>query len=190
MPERGSLDALFWKAILFAGVLWVLSRSPNFVVIALLALILAAAMMPVADALERRRVPRPVTVGAIYLVGVGALVLCIALLVPVVVDQGQQIAAKSPAYRQKIGGWVESARALLGRWGGAGRITAPEIGLEEIGPVAQDLLRRSLAATRGIFTGAVGAFFSLFVAGYAVVDRDRIARGLLAFVPPGRRKEA
>jgi predicted PurR-regulated permease PerM len=190
MPERGSLDALFWKAILLAAVLWVLYRSPYFVVIALLSLILAAAMMPIADAMERRRVPRAVTVGAIYLLGIGTLVLCVALLVPVVVEQMHLIAAQAPAYRLKIAGWIESVRALLGGWSGAGRIAAPEIGLQDIGPVAQNLLTRSLAATRGIFTGMVGAIFSLFVAGYVVLDRPRISRGLLAFVPPARRREA
>src|SRR5881628_406778 len=188
MPERGSLDTLLWKTLLIVGALWLLYHSMSFVVITLIALIIAAALLPVADAAQKYRIPRSVTVIGIYLVGIGVLILLVALLIPAVTLQAQNLAARLPAYRQTASQWVESARNFTGRWGPE-KIELPDIGLEQVGPVVQQLAQRSLAATRGIFSGAIAAFLVLFVAGYFVVDGHRIASGLLSLVPPGRRKE-
>src|SRR5262249_44056223 len=49
MPERGSPEALFWKAILVAGVVGLLYLTLHIVLLALVALVLAAAMIPLAD---------------------------------------------------------------------------------------------------------------------------------------------
>src|SRR5947209_6963439 len=100
-----------------------------------------------------RRIPRTVTVGVVYAVGIGGLVLLAALIVPVVADQGQQLVQKAPAYRERALSLVESARRVTGRWGGPQRIVVPEIGLKEVGQVLQQLAQRSFAATRGIIIG-------------------------------------
>src|SRR6266705_1798762 len=127
MPERGSLDALFWKALLVAGALWLLYLCLDIVLLTLSALVLAAAILPLADSLQKRRVPRAVTVCGLYAIGLGV----------------------------------------------------------------QTLVERSLQATRGLFTGAFAALLVLFVAGYIVVDRRRLADGLLRFVPcPSRTRTA
>jgi predicted PurR-regulated permease PerM len=188
MPERGSLDALLWKTLLIIGVLWLLYHSMSFVVITLIALIIAAAILPVADAAQKYRIPRSVTVLGIYLIGLGVLTLLVALLIPAVTMQAQNLAARLPAYRQTVSGWIETARNFTGRWGPE-RIELPDIGVEQVGPVIQQLAQRSLAATRGIFSGAIAAFLILFVAGYFVVDGHRIASGLLSLVPPAHRRE-
>ncbi len=189
MPDRGSLDALLLKALALGGALWLLYSSLSIVVDALIALMIAAAILPLAEAARARRIPRTVTVGVVYAVGIGGLVLLAALIVPVVAEQGQQLVQKAPAYRERALSLVESARRVTGRWGGPERIELPAIGLKEVGPVLQQLAQRSFAATRGIFTGTIAAVLVLFVAGYIVVDHRRLAEGLLAFVPPARRGE-
>ncbi|HXH28521.1 MAG TPA: AI-2E family transporter, partial [Candidatus Polarisedimenticolia bacterium] len=190
MAERRSPESLLWKVVLAAAVLWLLYQSFNFVMVTLIALMIAAAMMPVADLLQRRRVPRLVTVAVLYAVGLGGLVLLVALLVPVVVEQAQQLMARAPAYREQISVWVDRARAAAGTWTAGRRFELPDIGLKDVGPVLRQLGERSLSATRGIFTGTMSALIILFAAAYIVVDRDRLARGLLDFLPPRRRREA
>jgi predicted PurR-regulated permease PerM len=190
MPERSSPDALLWKALLVAAALWLLYLSLSFVVVTLVALMLAAALLPLAEAAQRRRVPRIMTVVGMYAVGIAGLTLLIALLVPVVMDQGRQLVAKAPQYRQQALGWVQAALAQTARWGGPATITLPEIGLKEVGPVLQELGRRSVQATRGLFSGTISALLVLFVAAYIVIDSRGLADGLLGFVPPARRPEA
>ncbi len=190
MAERGSRDALLWKALLIAGVLWLLYASLSLVVDTLVALMIAAAILPLADAAQERRVPRAATIGLVYIVGLGGLSLLIALLVPVVIGQGHLLALKLPAYRERLASWLGAASQRLGRWGGSSRFEVPGIDLKEIGPVLQELAERSYAATRGIFSGTISAVLILFVAAYVVVDRRRLADGILAFVPNSRRAEA
>src|SRR5207245_1391899 len=96
--------------------------------------------------------------------GIGGLTLLVTLLIPVVVSQGQLLVQKAPAYREAITAWIEAARRLAGRWGGPHKIAVPEIGLKEVGPVLEQLAQRSLAATRGVFSGAISAVLILFVA--------------------------
>jgi len=78
-------------------------------------------------------------------------------------------------------------REMSGRFGPAERFELPAIGIEQVGPVLRQLGERSLAATRGLFSGTMAAVLILFAAAYIVVDRDRLRDGLLSFLPPGRR---
>ncbi len=190
MPDRGSADALLWKILLIGGVLWLVYQSLSFVVVVLLAVMIAAAILPLADVAQRRRVPRFATVAAVYVLGIGGLALLIVLLVPVVTEQGQQLVTRLPAYRAQAATWIQNSMEVTGRWGGPRTIQIPEIGLKEVGPVLQGLAQRSLQATRGIFSGAIAVLLVLFVAAYTVIDHRRIGDGLLALVPPGRRAEA
>ncbi|OLC55153.1 MAG: hypothetical protein AUH92_02745 [Acidobacteria bacterium 13_1_40CM_4_69_4] len=187
MPERGSVEALFWKALLVVGGLWLIYLSLDVVLLALSALIVASAILPLADAAEKRRIPRSVTVLGVYLIGTGVLTLLVMLLVPVVMEQGHILAEQLPRYRQTLNDWIASGRGLLGRWGGGRPVQFPEVGVEQVRPVVQALIERSLQATRGLFTGTFAVLLILFVAAYIVIDRRRIVEGLIRFLPRARR---
>jgi len=188
IPERGSAEALFWKALLVGGGLWLIYLSLDVILLALCALIIAAAILPLADAAEKRRIPRSVTVLGLYLIGTGVLTFLVTLLVPVVIEQAHILAERLPRYRQTLNDWIVSGRGLLGRWGGGRAIQFPDIGVEQIRPVAQALIERSLQATRGLFAGTFAVLLVLFVAAYIVVDRHQIVEGLILFLPRARRE--
>src|SRR5881628_3883793 len=105
MPDRGSLDALLWKTLLVAGLLWLLYLSLNIVLLALISIVVAAAILPLADALQRRRVPRAVTVLGVYAIGLGVLTLLVALLVPRIVEQAHVLAQRLPQFRETVNTW-------------------------------------------------------------------------------------
>ena len=190
MSERGSLEQVLLKASFAAAALWLLYHSLTVVAIALLSIIIASALAPVADSLERRRVPRMATVGGVYVVGLGLALVVSLLLVPVVSEQGRILMSRLPAFRDWAAGWLETLRATtVGRWVAAERLQIPEIRPEQIQEIAGNLARGSLAFTRNIITGAFSGFLVLFISGYAVVDSRGLADSLLAFVPPARRRE-
>lgn len=189
MPERATIDFLIGRVLVIGAVLWLLARNIDFVALALIAVILAAALLPLAEAGEKRRVPRAVTVLAVYVVGIGVLALLVALLVPLITDQGQRMVEKLPAARRKVLEWFATIRPAAGRWEWFDALALPEIGLEQLAPVAEEVMRRSIWVTRGFFSGTAALVMLLFLAGYMVVDHHRIRRGLLAFVNSGRRDE-
>jgi predicted PurR-regulated permease PerM len=51
------------------------------------------------------------------------------------------------------------------------------------------LITNTLKASAGVLGAMVGALLVFFLAAYFVIDAERIGRGLLAFVSPGRREE-
>jgi predicted PurR-regulated permease PerM len=190
MPERVALEQALWKALLAIGAVWILYQCLTVVVIALLAIVLASALMPLADALERRRIPRFVTVSGVYVVGLGLALVVAALLVPVVIAQGRLLVARLPAMRDAIAGWIEALRGTAAwSWRGTEYLRLPEVGPEQVQALAGNLARGSLAFTRDVITGTLSAFLVLFISGYAVVDGRRFADSLLVFVPAGRRRE-
>src|SRR3989338_4757926 len=153
MPERGTGEVLFWKALLVAGTLWLIYLSLDLVLLALVALMIAAAILPLADAAQKRRIPRAATVLGVYLVGIGVLSLLVTMLVPVVIEQGNLLAARLPQFRLTLNGWIASAQTFLGR-----------------------------------FPGLLAGLLVLFLAAYIVIDRRRLAEGLIRFVPRARRE--
>lgn len=190
MTERGSIEQVLLKAALAVAAVWLLYHSLSVVVIALLSILIASALTPVADALQRRRIPRVVTVLAVYVVGLGVALVVIALLVPVVAEQGRILLARLPAIRASIAGWIDSVRAASWwRWEGVDRLQIPEVTPDQLHEIAGNLARGSLAFTRNVITGAFSGFLVLFISGYAVVDSRGLADSLLVFVPHARRRE-
>ncbi len=189
MPERATIDFLIGRILLIGAVLWLLARTIDFVALLLIAVIIAAALMPIAAGGEKRRVPRLVTVLAVYILGIGIMALLVALLVPLIADQGQQMITRLPAAREKVLAWIAVIRPATGRWEWFDSIAIPEISVEQLAPVAQEVMRRSIWVTRGFFSGTASLVMLLFLAGYMVVDHRRITRGLLAFVAPADRDD-
>src|SRR2546425_4163615 len=174
MPERGTAEALFWKALLVGGGLWLIYLSLDVILLALCALIIAAAILPLADAAEKRRIPRSVTVLGLYLIGTGVLTFLVTLLVPVVIEQAHILAERLPRYRQTLNDWIVSGRGLLGRWGGGRAIQFSDIGVEQIRPVAQAPNESLLQATRVLFAGTFAVLVWVFVEGYIDCKRHPI----------------
>jgi predicted PurR-regulated permease PerM len=189
MTDRRPAETLILKALLAGLALWLFYSNLTYALDALIALMIAAAILPLAEAAQKRRIPRVVTVLGVYILGIGGLALLIALLVPVVADQGRQIARTLPAYRERLTVFVGEIGRFLSRHGGREQLALPDLGLSDIGSLVQQLAERSLQATRGVLSGAVSAVLVLFVAAYIVADSRRLADGLLVLVPPARRGE-
>lgn len=188
MPERGTVEALFWKALLLFAALGLVYLNLQLVLLAVVALVVAAAILPLADAGQKRRIPRIATVLGLYLVGIGVLALLVTMLVPVVTEQANMLVARLPQFRQTLNGWMASAQVFLGRFGPRRAFELPDIGPEQVTPILQALVERSVRATRGLLTGLFAGLMVLFLAGYIVVDRRRLAAGLIRFVPRARRE--
>jgi len=188
VADRRELEAFFLKGLLILGLLYLVWLNLHLILLTLTAIMIAAALMPLADGFRRRRIPPIVTVGAIYIVGLGTLVLLIALLVPVLIEQGRMVVDNLLTYQDKIKTLFDRGLEYAGRYEMTKDLHVPSLGLEQITPFMQGLFAKSFTATRGVLSGALGLFLILFVAAYIVIDRRRLKTGLMAFVPPDRRE--
>jgi len=166
---------------------WLFIHTWHVWLLVIVALVLAAAMLPAARLLERRRVPRGVTVLGIYLLVAGVLVLMGRLLWPALSEQARQFIDQLPRMLDNLKGWVGDLRVWAEQWGSwVPAAQGADVKMEGLlGP----LLSNTLAATLGVVGAVVGLLAVLVIAAYLVIDAEDLGRGVLRLVP-ARQREA
>src|SRR5262249_35571930 len=77
-------------------------RLEQVFIVAFTAVLIAAAVAPAASALERRRVPRGITVLLVYLAALLLLSGVVALIVPLVADEVDLLHDRLPEYNEQL----------------------------------------------------------------------------------------
>ena len=130
--------------VLALSFLWVVR---DIVAVILLALVLASAMEPMVDYLNKHKIPRSVSVLGAYFIVIALVALVGTLMAPVVVDQFQVLSENLPQYAVEIQAKYPNLTALFG---GA-----------DISTVVQTLFSGG-EGSDGIFNRTVGLFNGLF----------------------------
>ncbi len=81
--------------VLVLAFLWVVR---DILIIILLSIVFASAMDPLVDYLKQKRIPRAVSVLAVYTLVLGIIGLIVALVIPLVVQQSRLVFQNLPAY--------------------------------------------------------------------------------------------
>lgn len=159
--------------LLALGFLWVVR---DIVIILLLALVLASAMEPVVDYLNRRRVPRSVSVLSAYIIVLALVALITSLMAPTVIEQFRVLSQNLPQYAVEVQARYPNLTLLFG---GA-----------DLNTIAQKLFSDS-TNTDAIFSRTLGLFNGLFalvtvlVVSYYLVAADRGMKKFVSdLVPP------
>ncbi|MBI4636508.1 MAG: AI-2E family transporter [Candidatus Rokubacteria bacterium] len=149
--------------------------------LAFTALIVAAAILPVARLGERYRVPRAVTVLGVYVLCAGVLALMGRLLWPALVEQWQQFVVQLPRLLENLKGWAGDLGWL---WG---RAELPTPKAESLQGLAATLIENTMRVTAGALGAVVGLLAILVIAAYLVIDAERLGAALLRLLPPAQR---
>jgi predicted PurR-regulated permease PerM len=168
--------------------LWLVVTLRTVLVQVLLALILAAGLTPLVDWLADRRLPRGLAVLLIYLALILLLVGLGVLVVPLMVDEVEQLALNAPRYGDQV---LDRMRELREQYPFLPpldeQLAAQLRGLgSQIGLIASQALTVARVAL-GIFSGLLNAVLVLILTLYFVVFGQTIRAYLLSFVPPARR---
>lgn len=91
--------------------LWVVR---DLVVTVLLALVLASAMEPMVDYLNKKKIPRSVSVIGAYVIVIAIVILIASLMAPLVIEQGKLLASNLPMYIADLETKYPSISALIG----------------------------------------------------------------------------
>jgi len=159
--------------LLALAFLWLIR---DIVVILLLALVLASAMEPVVDYLNRHKIPRSVSVLGAYIIVLALVGVIASFIVPLVVDQFRVLSQNLPEYMVEIQARYPNLTFLFG---GA-----------DLSQVAQKLFSDS-TNTQAIFNRTLGLFNGLFafvtvlVVSFYLVAADRGMKKFISdLVPP------
>jgi predicted PurR-regulated permease PerM len=187
MPTRLPWPLVFQVLGVIAAA-WLVINTWQLWLLVLTAVVLGSAMLPAARLLERRRVPRGVTVLGIYIGAAGVFVLMGRLLWPALREQGQQFIEQLPRMLDNVKDWIGDLRIWAEQWG----TWVPTPKRESLGGMADGLVgtlvSNTMAATAGVVGAVVGVLSILVIAGYLVMDAEALGRGVLRLVPPERRE--
>jgi predicted PurR-regulated permease PerM len=172
---------LVFQLLAVAAFVWVLVKTWQIWLLAFTALIVAAAMLPAARLGERYRVPRGVTVLAVYLLVAGVLALMGRLLWPALSQQWTQLMEQLPKMIDNVRGWLGILDLWIGQWGAS----LPKAG--DIQPLTSALLTNTLAVTAGAVGAVVGFVAIVVIAAYIVIDAEELGGAFLALIPRAHR---
>ena len=168
------------KTFLFLAAVYVLYLIRDVVALVFIAFFLALLMYPIATALEQRKIPRGITVIALYILLFGLASLTLGLLVPTLVDQSSHLADSFGNSWHAVSGSVQSLRELTEHYGLGANV---EAGVASI----QDQLTRAangVYATVANTVGGLAALVIVLVMAYYMVVQEKEARNIFhEFVP-------
>jgi predicted PurR-regulated permease PerM len=156
-----------------------------------------AVLLSVPVAVVARAFPRPLAVLAVFLAGIGVVVLLLVLVVPRVIVQLADFGRAVPAYGAQVITFLRSY--VLAPLDARGMLPA---GVDDaLGPVYQGLPREVATAAQAVLSGAQASLSGLANAGFLVctmvviavyflLDARRIEAEYLRAVPPRYRRDA
>jgi predicted PurR-regulated permease PerM len=174
--------------LLASSAVWVLLQVHEIFPPLFVALITIYMLNPLVTRLESRGMRRVYSGCLSYLVMLAILTAAVALLIPVLVDQGQAFAKDLPEAVDRVGELAQNVGDdVTRRFGG-------EFDLREWISGRSDLVADVVGGVGGFLRSAASAI-ALIVIGlvlgfYLLVDLPRMRRGMLVMVPPERRDEA
>jgi predicted PurR-regulated permease PerM len=145
-----------------------------------LSVILAIAIEPVVDWLDRHGLSRGMSVGICALLVLGALTLFVVLILPQTIEQLHEVIAKLPQLEAQIRQEITPKDPNLRKWFN-GSFELPS------GPEAALKLSNLLSVGQATLTGVMTTGVVFVVTLYLVIDGLRAYAWFLAYVPRGQR---
>src|SRR5687768_2841692 len=171
MPENRQMNPLNRAVLLAAALLLfglVFRELVTLLIAVLITILLAIPMGTFATAMERRRVPRPVGALIGLLLGIGAFVGMLALIIPSFADQTQEFVDEVPAIVDNI---EEAIADVSGSSQGEVGIEVQEF-LERYTENPDELIA-PLAAIGLNVAGVLGAFVLMLISAYYMAVNPR-----------------
>jgi len=178
---RISLDA--WsvlKVIVLLLAVYFLYLIRDILALIFAALFLAALMHPAAETMARKRIPKGLTVIALYLLLLGLSILTLSLLFPIFVQQSSHLINSFwQSWQALVGGW-HWLQALSGQYGLGDNL---QTGLESLQASLAGFATGLVGRVGDAMAGVVGLIIMLVMAYYMVVQEKDARRALQNFVP-------
>jgi predicted PurR-regulated permease PerM len=173
-PELEQSTKIILKIIFVLLTLAFLWFVRDIIILLLLAVILASAMEPLVDYLKLRRVPRAVTVLAVYIAVFALIGVILSLIIPPVISQFNLVQQNLPEYSQQLSEKFPSIRLFIGS--------------ADLRSVITQVLNQTgggslFARTLGVFNGVVSGVTILVISFYLVAEERGMKKFIHSLVP-------
>lgn len=169
-----SLRSLFVALAFIAGV-WLLIHLVPVLLVLVTALMLVGALSPAVTWLEQRNVRRTFALGTVFGAVVALAIALAVVTVPTLIEQLKSLVEHEPVLREKAAAYLEQSH-----------LTAPLA--DDLRNIHYTDLAKSFKTTlvsmgAGMVETIAYGIAAVFLAFYAMVDRDRLRGALFAVVP-------
>lgn len=167
-----------FRVILIVLGFWFLYVIRDVLLMLLAAIVIAAAIEPVADYLSRYKIPRSLSVVVVYGLIIALLGAVTTLLIPALAAQISQLAHSIPDLSERVGRDTLFRIIPSGELAGSLRQILIRLG-DSLTQISFDVFQR----TRSIFSGIISVLFVFMVAFYMVIERDALKKMFQMIIP-------
>lgn len=149
----------------------------DILAIIFVAAILAAALDPWVDYLQEKKIPRPVSILALYVIGLSVIILALVLIVPVMTTEIRSLANNFPVYYEKL-------LNAFGQFQESSSVTRSFTGILESWAVNLGQTTKSVFSTiSGVFGGIISFIAVLVITFYLIVKKDNMRSFIETLAP-------
>lgn len=168
------------KVIVIFSLLWFLYLIRDILAILFISIVVASALDPWIDALQKRKIPRALGILVIYLVIIGVISLVVALIVPPIVEQVKQITSSFPDYYERLVELYSSFQEFSNRYGVEGSV---QDSLNALNNTLAQLGAGIFTASSRFFGGIVTLFAVMVIVFYMTVGEAGIKEFFRSVAP-------
>jgi len=168
------------KIILIFIVFYFLFLIREILAVLFVSLIFASAVDPWVDWLQKRKVPRGISIMLIYLTGLSAVVSVIYLIIPPIIMQVNDLIANFPSIFEKVLSGFEYLRTYSMEHGILDSVR------ENFGSIGSNMQKAAggvFSTVSGIFGGIVSFFLILVMTFYMVVEENALKKIVWSIAP-------
>lgn len=169
------------KTFLILGLIALAIMLKDVIVLVLLSFILATALGPVVDRIQKKGIPRTLAILSVYVVAGLAVYLLFRAIVPTIVDQINLLSSNRQFY-------IEQINSIFARTPQEFQDSTREILNELPGKIKDISLSGFLSSALGIFSGFFGFLAVLVLTFYFLVDKDGIEKTFVFYMPDDYKK--
>lgn len=165
-----------FSLLLVLIVAYVLAKIQLVLVLVLLALLFATVIERPVAMLEKRRIPRPLSILAVYVAIIGSIALAVTLVSPTIEHEAERFRSDAPAQLEELrDSWANSRNGLLS---GPGADALSRAITQLNNPTAPDQ-QLTIGIVTGIGGGIVGLLTVLVMAFYYLMEKSFLRRLVL-----------
>lgn len=182
MAEWQKIDissSTIFRAVLILLGFWFLYLIRDILLILFAAVVISWTIEPLANRLQRFKIPRAVTVLLVYVSALTILSGVVSLLVPVIVSQIQSLAQILPAVVSHVEDWIR-----VSVFQSPAAVAQVQDLLTKFGDNLANIGVDVFARTRSVFSGIVSLLFVFVITFYLVLEREPLKKLFRILLPP------
>src|SRR5512133_783332 len=168
------------RAVLVVFGVWFVYVTRGLIGVLLVSILLAAVMDPIVDWLEKKKIPRSVTVMILYVVIFTLLVVLLLAIVPPMINEVRDVAINFGSFWKKMVSSFDALHSISARYGLENSF---QTSIDSLNDALTGSFAQLFSTISGVISGIVSFFIMLVISFFLVVEKNSIKNIVNSLVP-------